>query len=145
MGDPVLIGIRFALYADLMLIAGLAAFPLFALTRSERLAPQSMMASIWRAERWLCAAGLLLSILGMGVLAASMQGVGLLSLELQPFWDLVRETEVGTAWVYRSAALLLALGVAIWMVRWPTTSGPATPARPKAPQAPCTGSATSCT
>ncbi len=92
MGDPVLIGIRFALYADLMLIAGLAAFPLFALTRSERLAPQSMMASIWRAERWLCAAGLLLSILGMGVLAASMQGVGLLSLELQPFWDLVRET-----------------------------------------------------
>ncbi len=84
MGDPVLIGIRFALYADLMLIAGLAAFPLFALTRSER--------------------------------------VGLLSLELQPFWDLVRETEVGTAWVYRSAALLLALGVAIWMVRWPTTS-----------------------
>ena len=60
MGDPVLIGIRFALYADLMLIAGLAAFPLFALTRSERLAPQSMMASIWRAERWLCAAGLLL-------------------------------------------------------------------------------------
>lgn len=122
MGDPVLIGIRFALYADLMLIAGLAAFPLFALTRSERLAPQSMMAAIWRAERWLCAAGLLLSILGMGVLAASMQGVGLLSLELQPFWDLVRETEVGTAWVYRSAALLLALGVAIWMVRWPTTS-----------------------
>jgi putative copper resistance protein D len=110
---------------DLMLIAGLAAFPLFALTRSERLAPQSMMASIWRAERWLCAAGLLLSILGMGVLAASMQGVGLLSLELQPFWDLVRETEVGTAWVYRSAALLLALGVAIWMVRWPTTSAAA--------------------
>ncbi|HET6525486.1 MULTISPECIES: copper homeostasis membrane protein CopD [unclassified Sphingopyxis] len=122
MGDPVLIGIRFALYADLMLIAGLGAFPLFALTRSERLAPQPMMAAIWRAERWLCTIGLLVSTLGMGVLAASMQGVGILSLEFQPFWDLVRETDVGTAWVYRSAALLLALAVAIWMVRWPTTS-----------------------
>lgn len=122
MGDPVLIGIRFALYADLMLIAGLAAFPLYALTRSERLGPQPMMAAIWRAERWLCAAGLLLSTLGMGVLAASMQGVGLLSLELQPFWDLVRETDVGMAWIYRSAALLLALAAAIWTIRWPTTA-----------------------
>src|SRR3546814_9394681 len=64
----------FALYADLMLIAGLAAFPLYALTRSERLERQPL-AAIWRAERWLCAAGLLVSTLGMGVLAASMQGV----------------------------------------------------------------------
>ncbi|PKP88000.1 MAG: copper resistance protein [Alphaproteobacteria bacterium HGW-Alphaproteobacteria-17] len=120
MGDPVLIGIRFALYADLMLIAGLAAFPLFALTRSERLEPQPMMAAIWRAERWLCTIGLLISTLGMGVLAASMQGVGILSLELQPFWDLVRETEVGMAWIVRSAALLLALAAAVWMTRRPT-------------------------
>jgi copper resistance protein D len=118
-GDPVLIGIRFALYADLMLIAGLAAFPLYALTRSERLERQPL-AAIWRAERWLCAAGLLVSTLGMGVLAASMQGVGILSLELQPFWDLVRETEVGMAWIYRSAALLLALAAAVWMTRRPT-------------------------
>src|SRR3546814_18888220 len=56
----------------------------------------------------------------MGVLAASMQGVGILSLELQPFWDLVRETEVGMAWIYRSAALLLALAAAVWMTRRPT-------------------------
>ncbi|KTE26976.1 MULTISPECIES: copper homeostasis membrane protein CopD [unclassified Sphingopyxis] len=121
MGDPVLIGIRFALYAILMLIAGLAAFPLYALTRSERLEPQPM-AALWRAERSLCAAGLLLSALGMGVLAASMQGVDLLSLEFQPFWDLVRETHVGMAWIYRSAALLLALAVAICVTRWPTTA-----------------------
>lgn len=121
MGDPVLIGIRFALYADLMLIAGLAAFPLYALTRSERLERQPL-AAIWRAERWLCAAGLLLSTLGMAVLAASMQGVGLLSLEFQPFWDLVRETDVGMAWITRSAALLLTLAAALWMTRWPTTA-----------------------
>src|SRR3546814_10533532 len=41
-------------------------------------------------------------------------------LELQPFWDLVRETEVGMAWIYRSAALLLALAAAVWMTRRPT-------------------------
>src|SRR3546814_13716179 len=92
-GDPVLIGIRFALYADLMLVAGLAAFPLYALTRGERLERQPL-AAIWRAERCLCAAGLLLSALGMAVLAASIQGVGVLSLELQPFLDLgLREAE----------------------------------------------------
>src|SRR3546814_16571063 len=62
-----------------MLVAGLAAFPLYALTRGERLERQPL-AAIWRAERWLCAAGLLLSALGMAVLAASMQGVGVLSL-----------------------------------------------------------------
>ncbi|RIV81708.1 copper homeostasis membrane protein CopD [Pelagerythrobacter aerophilus] len=121
MGDPVLIGIRFALYADLMLIAGLAAFPLYALTQSERLGPHPM-AAIWRAERWLCVAGLLFSTLGMAVLAASMQGVGLLSLEFRPFLDLVRETDVGMAWIYRSAALLFALVAAIWLTRWPTTA-----------------------
>ncbi|WP_282949199.1 MULTISPECIES: copper homeostasis membrane protein CopD [unclassified Sphingopyxis] len=121
MGDIVLIGIRFALYADLMLIAGLAAFPLYALTQSERHGPEPM-AAIWRVERWLCAAGLLLSLLGMGVLAASMQGVGLISLELQPFWDLVRETDVGMAWIIRSAALLLALAASIWMTRRPTAT-----------------------
>lgn len=119
MGDPVLISIRFALYADLMLVAGLAAFPLYALTRTERLRPEPM-ATIWRIERWLCAAGLFLSALGMGVLAASMQGVSILSLELQPFLDLVLETDVGAAWIYRSTALLAALAATIWLTRWPT-------------------------
>jgi len=118
-GDPVLIGIRFALYADLMLIAGLAAFPLYALTRQDRARPE-LTDRIWRAERWLCAAGLLLSALGMGVLAASMQGVGLLALDAQSFQDIVRQSDVGTAWLYRSAALAAALAASIWIRRWPT-------------------------
>lgn len=124
MDDTVLIGIRFALYADLMLIAGLAAFPLYALTRKERDEPQTM-AAIWRAERWLGAAGLLLSALGMGALAASMQGVSLFSLELRPFWDLVRETDVGWGWMVRTAALLVALAAALWMTRWPSAAAAA--------------------
>lgn len=114
-----MIGIRFALYADLMLIGGLAAFPLHALTRGERLETQPM-AAIWRIQRWLCIAGPLLSTLGMGVLAASMQGVGLTSLEFEPFWGLVRETDVGMAWLYRSAALVIALAAALGMTRRPT-------------------------
>jgi putative copper resistance protein D len=122
-GDPVLIGIRFALYADLMLIAGLAAFPLHALTRQDRARPE-LTDGIWRAERWLCAAGLLLSALGMGVLAASMQGVGLLALDAQSFRDIVGQSDVGTAWLYRSAALAAALAAAIWTRRWPTIVAP---------------------
>lgn len=118
MGDPVLIAIRFALYADLMLIAGLAAFPLYALRPGERAAPE-WTGVIWRAERWLCALGLLLSTLGMAVLAASMLGVGLLAIEAQPFWDIVRQSDVGTAWLWRSAALVAALAAAFGMTRWP--------------------------
>ncbi len=121
MGDIVLIGIRFALYADLMLIAGLAAFPLYALTRSERHAPQPM-AAIWHAARWLSVAGLLLSAFGMAALAASMQGVSLFSLEFQPFWDLVRETDVGWGWMVRIGALVVALAAALWMTRWPSAA-----------------------
>src|SRR3546814_10343608 len=78
-----------------------------------------MRISDWSSD--VCSSDLLLvSTLGMGVLAASMQGVGILSLESQPFWDLVRETEVGMAWIYRSAALLVALAAAVWMTRRPT-------------------------
>lgn len=120
MGDPILIGIRFALYADLMLLAGLAAFPLYALTRQDRARPEQTD-RVWRTARWLCAAGLLLSALGMGVLATSMQGVGLLALDAQSFQDIVRQSDVGTAWLYRSAALAAALAASIWTRRWPTT------------------------
>lgn len=121
MGDPVLIGIRFALYANLMLVVGLAALPLYSMTRGERRGPEPM-ATIWRLERWLCATGLILSTLGMGVLVASMQGVSPLSLEFDAFRGLVQETDVGAAWIYRSAALLVALATAIWLTSWPTVA-----------------------
>lgn len=121
MGDPVLIGIRFALYANLMLAVGLAALPLYSMTQSERRGPEPM-ATIWRLERWLCATALILSTLGMGVLAASMQGFSLMSLEFDAFRGLIQETDVGTAWIYRSAGILVALATAIWLTRWPTVA-----------------------
>lgn len=118
MGDPLLIAIRFALYADLMLVAGLAAFPLYALTRAERATP-ALTGSIWRAQKWLYALGLLVSTLGMAALAASMQGIGLFELDLQGIADIVGQTDAGTAWIYRSLALLAGLAASIWLARWP--------------------------
>lgn len=114
-----LVGIRFALFADLLLLAGLAAFPLYALNGDERRRP-AFMAAIRRIALGLCLAGLLLSAWGIAVLFASMLGVGLLELDPLGFWELVRETDVGTAWIYRSIALLIALGAAWFTPRWPT-------------------------
>lgn len=121
MDDPVLVAIRFALYADLMLIIGLAAFPLYAMTRDERARPE-LTAVPRRTVQWLYAAGLLISTLGMGVLAASMQGVGLFALDVRSFWDIVRQSDVGTAWLYRSAALAVGLAVSIRMARRPSAA-----------------------
>lgn len=118
MGAFFLIGIRFALYANLMLIAGLAVFPLYSLAPGDRARPE-LTGVIWRAERWLCVAGLLLSTLGMGMLAAAMQGVSLFTLEARSLEELILRSDVGTAWIYRSAALAVALAVALWMTRWP--------------------------
>lgn len=120
-GEPLLIGIRFALYADLMLLAGLAAFPFHALERSERRAPLPM-AAIRRLLLVLGAAGWLLSALGMAIVAASMQGVDLAALEFQTLCDLIGGTDAGTAWIVRNAALVIALVAAVALPRW---QGPA--------------------
>lgn len=119
MGDPVLIGIRFALYADLMLIAGLAAFTLHALGGDER-RTLALTKRIWRAVRWLCVAGLAVSTLGMAVLAASMFGVGILDIEAALVGELIVQTDMGIAWLARNAALLIALAATLCSRQHPT-------------------------
>ncbi|MBY4636155.1 copper homeostasis membrane protein CopD [Sphingopyxis sp. XHP0097] len=119
MGDPILIGIRFALYADLMLIAGLAAFALHALDADERRNPV-LTERIWRAERWLCVAGLAVSTLGFAVLAASMFGVGILDLEAASVGELIVQTDMGVAWLARNAALMVALAATFSLRQRPT-------------------------
>lgn len=118
MADLLLMGIRFALFAVLMLIAGLAAFPLHALEPGDRRdpGPGSIVA---RPLPWLCAAALFLSLLGMAVLTASMQGVGLFAIDAEMVAALVRETDVGTAWLVRMAALLVATAGAFRIARNP--------------------------
>lgn len=118
MTDLPVIGIRFALYADLMLITGLAVFPLHALTADERRNPE-LAALFARPLRWLCVVGLLASALGMLILTANMQGVDALSVDAPMLLAMIRETDFGTAWMIRMAALLVAAGAAARAARYP--------------------------
>lgn len=114
MADLPVIGIRFALYAALMLLTGLAAFSLHTLRRGER--EGRLFAVIFaRSQLWLCGLGLLVSAAGMVALAANMHGVGLSSVEPEMFRAILVETEIGTAWLVRTAALLVA-AIAAWNV-----------------------------
>lgn len=102
-----LVGIRFALFADLMLVVGLAGFLLYAPTADERRSAE-LMTAFWRAERWLCGLGLLVSTAGMIVLTANMYGVGPDAVDHRMLWDLALGSDVGAAWLWRTAALSLA-------------------------------------
>lgn len=121
MSDLVLIGIRFALFADLMLIVGIAAFALYALGGDERRRPD-IVSGLWRTARWLCAFGLLISFLGMGVLTANMHGVGLFALDPAMILAMARDTDVGAAWLYRMIALLIASVAALSLAKRPTAA-----------------------
>lgn len=119
MGDPVLIGIRFALYADLMLIAGLAAFALHSLRGDER-RTLALTELIWCTVRWLCVVGLAVSALGMVILTASMLGVGILDIDAASIGELIVQTDMGIAWLGRNVALLIALAATFRSRQHPT-------------------------
>jgi putative copper resistance protein D len=112
-------GVRFALFANLMLIAGLAAFPLFALTRAER-REREPTSLFFQPQPWLCAFALLLSVGGMTVLTAAMQGVGVFAVDPAMFVAMIRETNVGAAWLVRIGALLVAVAASFRLGRRPT-------------------------
>ena len=108
MADILMIGIRFLLFADLMLIVGLAAFPLYAVRGLDDDAT-GISAELAVAQPWLCGFGLLTSLAGMLALTASMQGVAISDVAPAMFVSMATETDVGKAWIVR----ILALGVAI--------------------------------
>lgn len=108
MTDPFYIGIRFALYADLMLLFGL---PLFAIyTREER----ENFPNRRRMLRYLAVLGLALSALSLAAMTASMAGVAILDVDRASIWAMVSETPMGKAWSVRMTALAM---VAIILVR----------------------------
>ena len=119
MADLLLMGVRFALFANLMLIAGLAAFPLYALRPAEhgQLEPAALF---FRPQPWLCALALLLSFGGMAVLTAAMQGVGVFAVDRGLFLAMVRESDAGTAWLVRIAALFVAVAASFLSGRKPS-------------------------
>lgn len=102
---PVIV-IRFALYADLMVLAGMVAFSLYALGAEER---TSGILPLIRPAVALSLVGLMLSGLGMLALAASMTGTSLLALDGEVLREIIGATAIGTAWLVRMAAMGIAV------------------------------------
>lgn len=108
MGDPLYIGIRFALYANLMLLFGL---PLLAIYTPEE---RENFPNRHRVLGRLALLALVLSALSIAAMTASMAGVAILDVDRASIWAMVSETPMGKAWSVRMGALAM---VAILLVR----------------------------
>ena len=100
-----MIGIRFALYADLMLLFGL---PLFALyTPGGR--DDGGVGRL--ASLTLALAGLVLSLLSIAAMTAAMAGVPLAQVDPAAIQLMITDTPMGQAWAVRVAVLAGLLGL----------------------------------
>ena len=110
MDDLPVILIRFALYADLMVLAGMTAFSFHALTAKER--ASSIFPLKWPAFA-LAALGFVLSGFGMLVLVAEMTGSSIRTVDVEVLRDIAGESAIGTAWLIRMAAMAIAVVAAL--------------------------------
>ena len=113
------IAIRFALYAELMVLAGMAAFTLYALTATERTSPS--LIPLRPIALVLALLGLILSGLGLLVLAAAMMGASLFPVDPTHVRMILFETAIGTAGMVRMLALAIVLAAALALERLPTS------------------------
>lgn len=113
------IAIRFALYADLMVLAGMTAFTLYALTGAER--TSTSLISLRSIVLVLVLLGLILSGLGLLTLAAAMMGADLFPVDPTHVRMILVETAIGTAWIVRMLALVIVLAAAVALKRFPTS------------------------
>lgn len=118
MTDWGLIAIRFALYADLMLLVGLAAFPLYSFTRAER--EVSAILPVAVKLLWLASAGVLLSIAGFAISSAAMMGVPVSALDFSMLASMANATDQGAAWIVRVVALVSTFTALVLMRRTQT-------------------------
>ena len=111
--DALTIGIRFALYANLMLLFGLPLFGLYALKGAERL--HGNVLPLRAFTIWLGLLGIGLSVLSIIAMTASMAGVSLFETDRASVAMMIFETPMGHAWQARIAALFgtLCLAVAV--------------------------------
>jgi len=116
--DLPVIAIRFALYADLMVLAGLTAFSLYAPTGEER---RKGMLPLPVAAVALAVLGLVLSALGMLVLVAAMTGSSLFAVDRETLLSIVEETPIGAAWIVRMVAAGSAVAFSLSLGRLPKT------------------------
>ena len=117
--DHLAIIIRFALYADLLVLFGWAAFGL-----QNRLAVARKFVAGGSLRRWVAIAalaGLLLSAAGLAGTTAAMAGLAIPDLDLDTVRTVVVGTSFGTAFLLRCLTLTLALLASIF-IREPVRS-----------------------
>lgn len=110
------IAIRFALYVDLMVLAGVTAFSLYALKPEER---GTALLPLAKPALLLSLLGLLLSGSGMIALVAAMTGTSLWEIDGSAFREIVTQSAIGSAWVVRMVAVAIALLAALALGRSP--------------------------
>lgn len=121
MADPLMTGLRFLLFADLMLVMGLAAFPLYALRADER-EDAALVAGLTAPQPWLCGLALLVSLGGMLVLTANMLGVAVTDVGPDMLAAMAFESDAGKAWIVRTFALAVAAIAATRLGRSPVAA-----------------------
>jgi copper resistance protein D len=109
--DWATIGIRFALYADLMLLFGLPLFALYAPGEGWAVDVRRRIASA------LALAGIALSLLSIAVMTASMAGVPLAQVDPGAIRMMITDTPMGQAWAFRLVSLGALLAFAIFRPR----------------------------
>lgn len=112
------VALRFAVYADLLLLFGLAVRPL-------RQSGEQLTARIGRAVLLLALVGLPLQGLAFVQSVADMSGTTIGGIDRETFNFVLRETPSGTAFLVRSAALALTIVAALMMRRRLLALGPA--------------------
>ena len=109
MTEELNIGVRFALYVNLMLLFGLPLYALYALKGAERLQANILPRGL---TCWLSASGIALSLFSITAMTASMAGVDLFEVDSASVSVMIFETPMGNAWSVRMMALLITFAAA---------------------------------
>lgn len=107
-----MIAIRLGLYLSLMLSVGLAAFPLYSLRPDER-AEHGVFPVRNPPTFWLILA-FALSVIGLLLLVANMMGTSTVSVDWEAIRPILTETPIGTAWLIRMVAIIVAIFMAFF-------------------------------
>lgn len=113
MTDGAAIALRFGLYLDLMLLFGLAAYPLYAASPTPPARRRAALAT-------LAALGVVVSIAGFAFMIAQMAGVAVADLDRDTVRFVVLETAPGSAFLARTVALI---GAVVLVLVWTRRSG----------------------
>jgi putative copper resistance protein D len=112
------VGVRFALYLDVMLACGLAVFALIAPAGTARAMPLRPLLLAGGCF------GLALSAGGLLIMTAAMAGTAVAQLDRETLTMVVAETSMGSAWIARMVALVLAIVFAASISRRTPTRPP---------------------